>query len=145
MKYASRRGTYHFPIFELRTSDFGLTSLLWLRISDNVRRNSERTSDVWLQNSEFWLLTLSFRLRTSNFRLKTGKTSDIVLGFQTSDFRCLMSDVWCPMCDVWCLTSDIRCLQLRDLSEISRGRGGGDFKFGFGNEVTHPYNGSEIC
>ena len=29
-----------------------------------------------------------------------------------------------------------------DLSEISRWR---DFKFGFGNEVTHPRNGSEIC
>ena len=25
------------------------------------------------------------------------------------------------------------------------GRGGGNFKFGFGNEVTHPCNGSEIC
>ena len=33
---------------------------------------------------------------------------------------------------------------LRDLSEISRGRGGGNFKFGFGNEVTNPCNGSEI-
>ena len=33
--------------------------------------------------------------------------------------------------------------QVRDLSEINRG--GGNFKFGFGNEVTHPYNGSEIC
>jgi len=36
----------------------------------------------------------------------------------------------------------------RDLSEISRGEwggGGGNFKFGFGNEVTHPCNGSEIC
>ena len=36
----------------------------------------------------------------------------------------------------------------RDLSEIGRGGagagGGGDFKFGFGNEVTHPCNGSEI-
>ena len=37
------------------------------------------------------------------------------------------------------------CTQLRDLSEISRGEGGGNFKFGFGNEVTHPCNGSEIC
>ena len=37
---------------------------------------------------------------------------------------------------------------LRDLSEISRGGGGGgggNFKFGFGNEVAHPCNGSEIC
>ena len=35
---------------------------------------------------------------------------------------------------------------LRDLSEISRGGGGaGNFKFGFGNEVTHPCDGSEIC
>ena len=35
---------------------------------------------------------------------------------------------------------------LRDLSEISsRKRGVGDFKFGFGNVVTHPCNGSEIC
>ena len=32
---------------------------------------------------------------------------------------------------------------LRDLSEISRGEGG-NFKFGFGNEVTNPCNGSEI-
>ena len=36
-------------------------------------------------------------------------------------------------------------LVIRDLSEISKGRGGGDFKFGFENEVTHPYNGSEVC
>ena len=35
--------------------------------------------------------------------------------------------------------------KLRDLSEISRGGGGGNFKFGFGNEVTQPCNGSEIC
>ena len=35
--------------------------------------------------------------------------------------------------------------KLRDLSEISKGGGGGNFKFGFGNEVTHPCNGSEIC
>ena len=34
---------------------------------------------------------------------------------------------------------------LRDLSEISRGEGGGNFIFGFGNEVTHPCNGREIC
>ena len=34
---------------------------------------------------------------------------------------------------------------VRDLSEISGGGGGGNFKFGFGNEVTHPCNGSEIC
>ena len=34
---------------------------------------------------------------------------------------------------------------LRDLSENSRGKGGGNFKFGFGNEVTHPANESEIC
>ena len=35
---------------------------------------------------------------------------------------------------------------LRDLSEISSGEGGGgNLKFGFGNEVTHPCNGSEIC
>ena len=34
--------------------------------------------------------------------------------------------------------------RIRDLSEISRGRGreGGNFKFGFGNYVTHPCNGS---
>ena len=25
------------------------------------------------------------------------------------------------------------------------GEGGGNFKFGFGNEVTHPCYGSEIC
>ena len=36
--------------------------------------------------------------------------------------------------------------KLRDLSEISRGGGGGgNFKFGLGNEVTHRCNGSEIC
>ena len=38
--------------------------------------------------------------------------------------------------------------KIRDLSEISRGGGGEgvvNFKFGFGNEVTHPCNGSEIC
>ena len=35
---------------------------------------------------------------------------------------------------------------IRDLSEIGRGGGGGgDLKFGFGNEVTYPCNGSEIC
>ena len=34
---------------------------------------------------------------------------------------------------------------LRDLSEISGGGRGGNFKLGFGNEVTHPCNGSEIC
>ena len=38
---------------------------------------------------------------------------------------------------------------LSDLSEISRGgggeSGGGNFKFGFGNAVTDPCNGSEIC
>ena len=37
---------------------------------------------------------------------------------------------------------------IRDLSEISRGgwgAGGRNFKFGFGNEVTHPCNESEIC
>ena len=34
-------------------------------------------------------------------------------------------------------------LVIRDLSEISKG--GGNFKFGFENEVTHPYNGSEVC
>ena len=36
---------------------------------------------------------------------------------------------------------------VRDLSEISRGRGrgGGRFKFGYGNEVTNPCDGSEIC
>ena len=40
-----------------------------------------------------------------------------------------------------------KTLELRDLSEISSGGGGGggNFKFGFGNEVTHPCNGSEIC
>ena len=39
-------------------------------------------------------------------------------------------------------------LLIRDLSEISRGEGlggGGNLKFGFGNEVPHPCNGSEIC
>ena len=37
--------------------------------------------------------------------------------------------------------------KVRDLSEISKGGGGGggNFKFGFRNEVTHPFNGSEIC
>ena len=41
----------------------------------------------------------------------------------------------------------LRLTAVRDLSEISRGGGGGggNFKFGFGNEVTHPCNGSEIC
>ena len=34
--------------------------------------------------------------------------------------------------------------ELRDLSEISRG-GGGILNFGFGNTVTYPCNGSEIC
>ena len=45
------------------------------------------------------------------------------------------------------LTYDNRAHQpLGDFSEISRGgRGDGNFKFGFGNEVTHPCNGSEIC
>ena len=35
----------------------------------------------------------------------------------------------------------------RELSEITRGGGGGGgkFEFGFGNELTHPCNGSEIC
>ena len=35
---------------------------------------------------------------------------------------------------------------VRDLSEISRGGGGGggNFKFGFGNEVAHPCDVSEI-
>ena len=37
-------------------------------------------------------------------------------------------------------------LIIRDLSQISRGEGGcGNFKFGFGNEVTNPCNKSEIC
>ena len=37
--------------------------------------------------------------------------------------------------------------RVRDLSEISRGEGGGggNFKIGFGNEVTNPCNASEIC
>ena len=35
-------------------------------------------------------------------------------------------------------------LSISDLSEISRGKRGGNFKLGFGNEVTHPWNGSEI-
>ena len=39
----------------------------------------------------------------------------------------------------------VAVLFLRDLSEISRGEGGGNFKFGFGNEVIHSCNGSEIC
>ena len=34
---------------------------------------------------------------------------------------------------------------VRDLSEITSGGGGGNFEFGFGNEVTDPCNGSEIC
>ena len=34
---------------------------------------------------------------------------------------------------------------IRDLSEISRGDGGGNFKFGFGNEVTHSCKGVKIC
>ena len=29
--------------------------------------------------------------------------------------------------------------------KLAGGEGGGNFKFGFGNEVTHPCNGSEIC
>ena len=29
--------------------------------------------------------------------------------------------------------------------KISREEGGGHFKFGFGNEMIHPCNGSEIC
>ena len=50
-----------------------------------------------------------------------------------------------------CLVFDITGIQttfspyFRDFSEIRRGEGGGNFKFGFGNEVTHPCNGSEIC
>ena len=36
-------------------------------------------------------------------------------------------------------------LSVRDLSKLAGGRDGGNFKFGFGNEVTHPCNGSEIC
>ena len=42
---------------------------------------------------------------------------------------------------------DTKLICVLGTSEISRGRGGGggNFKFGFGNEVTHPYNGSEIC
>ena len=28
--------------------------------------------------------------------------------------------------------------------KLAGGKGGGNFKFGFGNEVTHPYNGSEM-
>ena len=36
-------------------------------------------------------------------------------------------------------------LVIRDLSEMSREGGGENFKFGFENEVTHPYNGSEVC
>ena len=29
--------------------------------------------------------------------------------------------------------------------KLAGGEGGGNFKFGFGNKVTHPCNGSEIC
>ena len=29
--------------------------------------------------------------------------------------------------------------------QLTGGTGGGNYKFGFGNEVTHPCNGSEIC
>ena len=29
--------------------------------------------------------------------------------------------------------------------KLAGGEGGGNFKSGFGNEVTHPCNGSEIC
>ena len=29
--------------------------------------------------------------------------------------------------------------------KLAGGRGGGNFKFGFGNEVIHPCNGSKIC
>ena len=38
----------------------------------------------------------------------------------------------------------LKPLPFKDLSEISRGEGGENFEFGFGNEVTHPCNGSEI-
>ena len=31
------------------------------------------------------------------------------------------------------------------LGTCQKGGGGGNFKFGFRNEVTHPCNGSEIC
>ena len=36
-------------------------------------------------------------------------------------------------------------LSLGTCQKLETGRGGGNFKFGFGNEVTHPCNGSKIC
>ena len=35
--------------------------------------------------------------------------------------------------------------QLGTCQKLAGGKGGGNFNFGFGNEVTHPCNGSEIC
>ena len=35
--------------------------------------------------------------------------------------------------------------QLGTCQKLAGGRGGGNFNFGFGNEVTHPCNDSEIC
>ena len=42
------------------------------------------------------------------------------------------------------------CLYLNDSAlgacqKLAGGVGGGNFEYGFGNEVTHPCNGSEIC
>ena len=34
---------------------------------------------------------------------------------------------------------------LRTCQKLAGGVGGGNFKFGFGNLVTHPCNGGEIC
>ena len=36
-------------------------------------------------------------------------------------------------------------LQLGNCQKLAGGRGGGNFKFGFENKVTHPCNESEIC
>ena len=35
--------------------------------------------------------------------------------------------------------------KLGTCQKLAGGRGSWNFKFGFGNEVTHPCNGSEIC
>ena len=36
-------------------------------------------------------------------------------------------------------------ITLGTCQKLAGGGGGGNFKFGFRNEVTHPCNGSEIC
>ena len=68
-------------------------------------------------------------------------TSDILTAWQPI-ISLSITYVWHP----YSLTTS-RPHYLRDLLEISRGEGGGggNFKVGFGNEVTHPCNESEIC